>query len=126
MHREDYVGEFFFFQAEDGIRDLTVTGVQTCALPIFIIDFIDMRDEPHRRAVLSALERALSGDRAQTHIGSPSPPGVVEMTRHRPRETLRHLLSQPRPTCVGRGVIPTPDTECTELFRETVRRSGQI
>src|SRR2546430_931534 len=26
--------QFFFFQAEDGIRDLTVTGVQTCALPI--------------------------------------------------------------------------------------------
>src|SRR5205085_6629513 len=25
---------FFFFQAEDGIRDLTVTGVQACALPI--------------------------------------------------------------------------------------------
>src|SRR5207245_8586378 len=25
----------FFFQAEDGIRDATVTGVQTCALPIF-------------------------------------------------------------------------------------------
>src|SRR2546427_6271469 len=25
---------FFFFQAEDGIRDLTVTGVQTCALPV--------------------------------------------------------------------------------------------
>src|SRR2546430_6320183 len=28
------VAFFFFFQAEDGIRDLTVTGVQTCALPI--------------------------------------------------------------------------------------------
>src|SRR2546430_9169665 len=27
----------FFFQAEDGIRDLTVTGVQTCALPIFVL-----------------------------------------------------------------------------------------
>src|SRR5688572_14264982 len=27
---------FFFFQAEDGIRDLTVTGVQTCALPILV------------------------------------------------------------------------------------------
>src|SRR5206468_5400217 len=26
---------FFFFQAEDGIRDLIVTGVQTCALPIW-------------------------------------------------------------------------------------------
>src|SRR5256885_7259992 len=28
-------GPFFFFQAEDGIRDYKVTGVQTCALPIF-------------------------------------------------------------------------------------------
>src|SRR5688572_32057596 len=28
---------FFFFQAEDGIRDLTVTGVQTCALPICVL-----------------------------------------------------------------------------------------
>ena len=27
-------GFFFFFQAEDGIRDWSVTGVQTCALPI--------------------------------------------------------------------------------------------
>src|SRR5690349_23088806 len=27
---------FFFFQAEDGIRDLYVTGVQTCALPIWV------------------------------------------------------------------------------------------
>src|SRR5437763_12419514 len=28
---------FFFFQAEDGIRDTSVTGVQTCALPIYIL-----------------------------------------------------------------------------------------
>src|SRR2546421_3045012 len=32
---------FFFFQAEDGIRDLIVTGVQTCALPIWIPRKID-------------------------------------------------------------------------------------
>src|SRR5258708_8540759 len=29
--------DFFFFQAEDGIRDDLVTGVQTCALPIFTV-----------------------------------------------------------------------------------------
>ena len=28
---------FFFFQAEDGIRDIGVTGVQTCALPICFV-----------------------------------------------------------------------------------------
>src|SRR5256885_5422543 len=34
---------FFFFQAEDGIRDYKVTGVQTCALPISITE--DGREE---------------------------------------------------------------------------------
>src|SRR5256886_8896687 len=34
ISRSSYLVNFFFFQAEDGIRDLTVTGVQTCALPI--------------------------------------------------------------------------------------------
>src|SRR3989475_7232438 len=34
VHATRCVVYFFFFQAEDGIRDLTVTGVQTCALPI--------------------------------------------------------------------------------------------
>src|SRR2546421_3366573 len=37
------VGLFFFFQAEDGIRDLIVTGVQTCALPICIYCFCCLR-----------------------------------------------------------------------------------
>src|SRR3712207_6879645 len=34
-HNVLYVILFFFFQAEDGIRDIGVTGVQTCALPIY-------------------------------------------------------------------------------------------
>src|SRR5688572_33025392 len=34
MGLPECVANIFFFQAEDGIRDLTVTGVQTCALPI--------------------------------------------------------------------------------------------
>src|SRR5438093_3430632 len=42
---------FFFFQAEDGIRDWSVTGVQTCALPIClaIFDFIEGWYNPRRR-----------------------------------------------------------------------------
>src|SRR2546430_5675312 len=41
---------FFFFQAEDGIRDLTVTGVQTCALPISLAVFGLDHDLPRRGA----------------------------------------------------------------------------
>src|SRR2546430_10060407 len=43
----------FFFQAEDGIRDLTVTGVQTCALPIYHLD-------PHHQLVVLSLFRELA------------------------------------------------------------------
>ena len=43
---------FFFFQAEDGIRDWSVTGVQTCALPISLpqreIGSIKSKALPHR------------------------------------------------------------------------------
>src|SRR5256885_4587510 len=39
---EIIISIFFFFQAEDGIRDYKVTGVQTCALPIYAL--ADVRD----------------------------------------------------------------------------------
>jgi ribonuclease G len=93
---------------------------------IIIIDFIDMRDEPHRRAVLAALERALAGDRAQTHIVSLSPLGLVEMTRKRTRESLEHLLCEACPSCEGRGFVRTVETVCNEIFREIVRQSRQF
>src|SRR2546429_3899146 len=41
---------FFFFQAEDGIRDVAVTGVQTCALPISSYLF----EEFYRQGVLTS------------------------------------------------------------------------
>src|SRR5689334_24553372 len=44
---------FFFFQAEDGIRDGTVTGVQTCALPILqLVNVVGSREMPFRREVV--------------------------------------------------------------------------
>src|SRR3712207_7095900 len=45
------VGFVFFFQAEDGIRDIGVTGVQTCALPIY----------PVRVALAEEAVRAVGG-----------------------------------------------------------------
>ena len=57
---------FFFFQAEDGIRDVAVTGVQTCALPIphtYIYLYIPNNEAKHARVGLAhanALARMLS------------------------------------------------------------------
>ena len=40
---------FFFFQAEDGIRDTSVTGVQTCALPILPFLWVSGAPEPPKQ-----------------------------------------------------------------------------
>src|SRR5260370_22454340 len=45
---ELYLFFFFFFQAEDGIRDSSVTGVQTCALPILMVVHLKIR---HRHII---------------------------------------------------------------------------
>jgi ribonuclease G len=93
---------------------------------IIIIDFIDMSDSAHRAQVLEALQRALAGDHAQTHIASVSSLGLVEMTRKRTRDSLEHLLCAPCPSCEGRGFVRTPETVCHEIFREIVRQSRQF
>src|SRR5207245_4304678 len=45
----------FFFQAEDGIRDATVTGVQTCALPIYV----DFNSRVHKGDIVALIDPAL-------------------------------------------------------------------
>src|SRR5690606_40933160 len=52
---------FFFFQAEDGIRDFHVTGVQTCALPIFIDDF-------SRECLATVVDNSISGERVAREL----------------------------------------------------------
>src|SRR5207249_5048420 len=44
----------FFFQAEDGIRDRNVTGVQTCALPIYVLDCAQRRGDADQRGGVDA------------------------------------------------------------------------
>src|SRR3712207_8383749 len=61
-----YLDFFFFFQAEDGIRDIGVTGVQTCALPI---SWVDVVFGTHNIGSLPALlERARVQQEAQVEI----------------------------------------------------------
>src|SRR5215471_21145360 len=74
---------FFFFHAEDGIRDLYVTGVQTCALPI--CGTIPPRETSHlRREGVRANERA---SRRRDHRRVPRGPAACSQggqDRHPP------------------------------------------
>src|SRR3712207_3817022 len=48
----------FFFQAEDGIRDIGVTGVQTCALPIYVLDKLPKSVQPAAKQDLREIWQA--------------------------------------------------------------------
>jgi len=93
---------------------------------IIIIDFIDMLDAEHRRQVLRTLEKSLARDHAKTTVYDFSPLGLVEMTRKRSVDSLARQLSEPCPTCNGRGLIKTAQTVTYEIFREIVRAVRQF
>jgi ribonuclease G len=90
---------------------------------MIIIDFIDMRDPEHRRQVLRALDKAMDRDYARTVITGVSELGLVEMTRKRTRDSLRHILCEDCPVCSGRGVLKSAQTVCYEIFREILREA---
>src|SRR5207253_8623209 len=56
---------FFFFQAEDGIRDGHVTGVQTCALPISGPEDVDRAVKAARRAFEKGFWRKMNVSRSE-------------------------------------------------------------
>jgi len=88
---------------------------------MIIIDFIDMKDEGHKRQVLRTLERALEKDHAKNKVSEISSLGLVQMTRKRNRESLEHILCEACKTCDSRGSIKTSQTICYEIFRELYR-----
>src|SRR5256886_13150539 len=72
---------FFFFQAEDGIRDLTVTGVQTCALPIsHLIALARTLDLDHTGAQIAQQARAIrpGEDASQVQDGEADQRQIIE------------------------------------------------
>src|SRR5260370_14105359 len=82
---------FFFFQAEDGIRDSSVTGVQTCALPIPSMLKRTSQDHPAFERFLSACGQ-VSGKLKHTLLACLAPPTVRTKARfmhvHRDRKSV--------------------------------------
>src|SRR5205085_8529507 len=81
---------FFFFQAEDGIRDLTVTGVQTCALPILVV----RADLQPGDAVLLLAQRRQHHDRRAA--ARPDPPAHLEPVDARQHQVQHDDRSEER------------------------------
>src|SRR5256885_17182668 len=98
-----WVRVFFFFQAEDGIRDYKVTGVQTCALPISPVEpstrrippMLSLQHFPHKVVRLGLAGCALVAAAACTDHNVAGPPGL-ELTRVVSFDDLKAALVEAR------------------------------
>src|SRR5256885_8891520 len=92
-------GEFFFFQAEDGIRDYKVTGVQTCALPICLDGRMIRQERQSRRREKGAYAGDAIGSRRNKKIGDqsvvdPGLDGLAEGKRSEERRVGKECRSR--------------------------------
>jgi ribonuclease E len=84
---------------------------------VIVNDFIDMREERHRRGVERTLRDAIRRDRARTKVLRISPFGLIEMTRQRIRPSLRRSVYEDCPCCAGVGLVKTAESLAIEIMR---------
>jgi len=84
---------------------------------LIMCDFIDMRNQRHRKEVEKAFRDAVKPDRARTRILKISRFGVVEMTRQRMRPSLQSSTYLACPHCAGTGFIKSHESLAIELIR---------
>lgn len=84
---------------------------------VIVNDFIDMREERHRRAVENCLRDAVRRDRARTKILRMSAFGLIEMTRQRIRPSLKRSLYRECHTCAGSGHVKTVESMAIDCMR---------
>ena len=84
---------------------------------VIVNDFIDMRDERHRRGVEMALRDAIKRDRARTKVLRMSAFGLIEMTRQRIRPSLKRSVYEDCLNCAGAGVVKTVESMSIDVMR---------
>jgi ribonuclease E len=84
---------------------------------VIVNDFIDMREEAHRRGVERALREAVKRDRARTKILKISAFGLIEMTRQRIRPSLKRSVYQDCAHCQGTGQVKTCESMSIDVMR---------
>jgi ribonuclease E len=84
---------------------------------VIINDFIDMREDRHRRDVERAMRDAVKRDRARTKLLRISQFGIIEMTRQRIRPSLKRSVFHDCPHCNGNGQVKTGESMSIEVMR---------
>lgn len=94
---------------------------------IVMVDFIDMRLEEHRQALLLRMKEALSGDRSPTTVEGITRLGLMEITRKRAHAQLHKALCVSCSYCTGTGEVLSGEEVARRALRQVRRMllSGQ-
>ena len=84
---------------------------------VVVNDFIDMKEERHRRNVEETFRKSLRRDRSRTKILKTSSFGLIEMTRQRVQTSLKRTAYSECSHCRGTGLVKTPQSMCIEVMR---------
>ncbi len=84
---------------------------------VIVIDFIDMREERHKREIEHLLREELKNDRAKTKVLRMSLFCMIELTRQRVRPSLKRSIYQDCPHCHGSALIKTPESVSLDVMR---------
>jgi ribonuclease E len=84
---------------------------------LIICDFIDMRNQKHRKDVEREFRGAVRADRARSRILRISQFGVVEMTRQRMRPSLQSSTYLACPHCAGSGFVKSHESLAIDIIR---------
>lgn len=82
---------------------------------IFVVDFIDMEEENHRKAIVQELEKALKTGGSKCKVLPMSKFGLVEFTRKRTGAITSELLLKPCKVCGGGGVMRSFESILSEF-----------
>ena len=94
---------------------------------IVIVDYIDMKHEESRNALLQEIRRVSALDRSQLVLGGMTKFGLVEMTRKRKSEQLHKALQTSCKVCGGHGAFLSGEETARRALRQVMRMllSGQ-
>ena len=84
---------------------------------LIICDFIDMRDNKHRREIEKVFRDELRSDRARSRALRMSAFGLIELTRQRMRPSLQSSTYLTCPHCHGSGVVKSFESQSIEILR---------
>ena len=91
---------------------------------IVVVDFIDMVEDEHRRAVMDTLLDAAADDPARFRAWGFSQLGLVEISRRRTRESLLRQLCEPCGSCSGRAFAKSPQSTCYDILRAVKKQAS--